>query len=143
MGFGSTSPTPVYEDSTALIEWTNNVIDGSERAKHIGITTAFVSILRTKRHSSDIFVSRECPPLISSPMCITCSPLNHQEPPVGTVRYNHRSSSPADEAVIARDVGSREGKRDSRRKSKSPRRTLRGVFRSDGNSRFECSTEYY
>ena len=69
MGFGSTSPTPVYEDSTALIEWTNNVIDGRERAKHIGITTAFVSILRTKRHRSDVFVSRECPLMISSPMC--------------------------------------------------------------------------
>ena len=62
MGFGPTSPTPVYEDNTACIEWTNNVIGGRERAKHIDIC------LRSKLHGLDIFVSRECPPLISSAM---------------------------------------------------------------------------
>ena len=35
MGFGPTSTTPVYEENTACIEWTNNVIGGRERAKHI------------------------------------------------------------------------------------------------------------
>ena len=39
MGLEPKSPTPVYEDNTACIEchdeWTNNVIGGRERAKHI------------------------------------------------------------------------------------------------------------
>ncbi len=37
MGFAQPLPTPVYEDSTACIEWRNNVIGGRERAKHIDI----------------------------------------------------------------------------------------------------------
>ena len=37
MGFAHASPTPVYEDNTACIEWGNNVIGGRERAKHIDI----------------------------------------------------------------------------------------------------------
>ena len=31
--------------------------------------STFVSFLCTKLHSPDIFVSRECPPMISAPMC--------------------------------------------------------------------------
>ena len=56
MGFGPTSPTPVYEDNTACIEWTNNVIGARERARHIDIPQ--LGHLRLKRAS-------ECPPLIS------------------------------------------------------------------------------
>jgi hypothetical protein len=41
MGFAPKSPTPVYEDNTACIEWTNNVIGGRERAKHIDIRKHF------------------------------------------------------------------------------------------------------
>ena len=41
MGFGPTSPTPVYEDDNVCIEWTNNVIGGRERAKHINIRKHF------------------------------------------------------------------------------------------------------
>jgi len=41
MGFAQTSPTPVYEDNTACIEWGNNVIGGRERAKHIDIRKHF------------------------------------------------------------------------------------------------------
>jgi len=37
MGFGEKPDTPVYEDSTACIEWGNHVIGGRERAKHIDI----------------------------------------------------------------------------------------------------------
>jgi hypothetical protein len=33
MGFAQASPTPVYEDNTACIEWGNNVIGGRKRAK--------------------------------------------------------------------------------------------------------------
>ena len=41
MGFAQASPTPVYEDNTACIEWGNNVISGRERAKHIDIRKHF------------------------------------------------------------------------------------------------------
>ena len=41
MGFVQASPTPVYEDNTACIEWGNNVIGGRERAKHIDIRKHF------------------------------------------------------------------------------------------------------
>ena len=37
MGFAQASPTPVYEDNTACIEWGSVVIGGRERAKHIDI----------------------------------------------------------------------------------------------------------
>ena len=56
MGFGPTSPMPVYEDNTACIEWTNNVIGGRERAKHIDILNHFAheaAHLRLKRVSTD------------------------------------------------------------------------------------------
>ena len=49
MSFGPTSPTPVYDVNTACIEWTNNVIGGRERAKHIDIRKHFKA-LRTKLH---------------------------------------------------------------------------------------------
>ena len=42
MGFEPKSPTPMYEDNTACIEWTNNVIGGRERAKHIDVRKHFV-----------------------------------------------------------------------------------------------------
>ena len=64
MGLGPTSQTLVYEDNTACIEWTNNVIGGRERAKHM----EFVSTLCAKLHRSDIFVSRECSLAIGSPI---------------------------------------------------------------------------
>ena len=57
--FGPTSPTPAYEDKTACIEWTNNVIGGRERAKHIEIRKHFaheaaqIGHLRLKRVSTD------------------------------------------------------------------------------------------
>ena len=41
MGFGPTSPTLVYEDNTALMEWAKNVIDGRQRAKHLDIRKHF------------------------------------------------------------------------------------------------------
>ena len=40
-GFVQASPTPVYEDNTACIEWGNNFIGGWERAKHIDIRKHF------------------------------------------------------------------------------------------------------
>ena len=58
MGFGPTSPTLVYQDNTACIEWTNNVIGGRERAKHIDIQKHFaheaaqIGHLRLKRVST-------------------------------------------------------------------------------------------
>ena len=41
MGFAQKSPTPVYEDNTACIEWGDHVIGGRERAKHIDIRKHF------------------------------------------------------------------------------------------------------
>jgi hypothetical protein len=44
LGFAQQSPTPVYEDNTACIEWGNNIIggrDSCERAKHINIRKHF------------------------------------------------------------------------------------------------------
>ncbi len=37
MGFAPKSWTPVYEDTNACIEWSNNMIGGRERTKHIDI----------------------------------------------------------------------------------------------------------
>ena len=57
-GFGSTSPTPVYKDKTACIEWTDKLIGGRERAKHIEIRKHFaheaaqLGHLRLKRVST-------------------------------------------------------------------------------------------
>ncbi len=41
LGFKQKKPTPIYEDTTACIEWINNVISGLERAKHIDIRKHF------------------------------------------------------------------------------------------------------
>jgi hypothetical protein len=41
LGFVRKKPTRVYEDNTACIEWSNNVIGGLERAKHIVIRKHF------------------------------------------------------------------------------------------------------
>ena len=52
----------VYENNAACIRWTNNVIGGRERAKHIDIRTHFVlealqlGHLRLKRVSSIVYV---------------------------------------------------------------------------------------
>ena len=37
------SPTSVYEDTTACIEWGDNVVSGRERAKHIDIRKHLVT----------------------------------------------------------------------------------------------------
>ena len=37
MGFVPQGYTPVYEDSNACIEWSNNIIGGRERAEHVNI----------------------------------------------------------------------------------------------------------
>lgn len=41
MEFTQRGWTPVYEDNNACIEWSNNVIGGRERAKHIDIRKHF------------------------------------------------------------------------------------------------------
>ena len=41
MGFAPKSWTPVYEDNNACIEWSNNIIGGRERGKHIDIRKHF------------------------------------------------------------------------------------------------------
>ena len=41
MGFAPEGYTPVYEDNNACIEWSNNVIGGRERAKHIDLRKHF------------------------------------------------------------------------------------------------------
>jgi hypothetical protein len=42
--------TPVYEDNNACIEWSNNVIGGRERAKHIDIRKHFAHEAVKKGH---------------------------------------------------------------------------------------------
>ena len=104
MDFGPTSPTRVYEDNTACIEWTlwtNNVIGERERAKHVDIL-ALCARSCTDRTSS----SQESALMISSPMCS----------PRASSRHNSLQSLLifSGVAVIVRDVGLHEGKRDSR-----------------------------
>ena len=41
MKFVQPTWTPVYEDDDACIEWSNNIIGGRERAKHIDIRKHF------------------------------------------------------------------------------------------------------
>jgi hypothetical protein len=41
LGLRQKKPTPIYEDNTACIEWGNNVIGGSERAKLVDILKHF------------------------------------------------------------------------------------------------------
>ena len=41
MRLGQVNHTPVYEDNTACIEWSNHVMGGRERAKHIDIRKHF------------------------------------------------------------------------------------------------------
>ncbi len=64
MGFAPTGYTPVYEDKTACIEWSNNVIGGRERAKHIDVRKPFareairsghVRLIRVSTTLADIF----------------------------------------------------------------------------------------
>ena len=125
MGFGPTSPTPVYEDTTACIEWTNNVIGGRERAKHIDIRKLFaheaaqIGHLRLKRVSTD------------DQLADVFTKSLHRGPTAGTIRYNlcsYLRRNVTEVAVIVRDVGPHEGKRDSQRKQSESTSTLtRGV----------------
>ena len=134
MGFGPTSPAPVYGDNTACIEWTDNVSGGRGRAKHIDIRTRTLRTKRAARASS----SQETVLHGSALRCV------HQEPPAGTVRYDHFArllrrnlrwtrtppESPVDSDVagVVRDVGPREGGRDSQREQSESTPTLtRGV----------------
>ena len=41
LGFPPRAPTPVGEDNSACIEWTNYIIGGRERAKHIDLRKHF------------------------------------------------------------------------------------------------------
>jgi hypothetical protein len=50
MGFAPKSWTPVYEDNSACIEWSNNIIGGRERAKHIDIRKHFAHQVVQNRH---------------------------------------------------------------------------------------------
>ncbi len=57
MGFAEQKPTPVYEDSTACIEWGSNVIGGRERAKHIDIRKHFAHEVIQNDHMKLVRVS--------------------------------------------------------------------------------------
>ena len=71
MGFAPKSWTPVYEDNNACIEWSNNIIGGRERAKHIDIRKHFaheviqngeMRLVRvpTSSQLADILTNRQC-----------------------------------------------------------------------------------
>ena len=102
MGFDPKSPTPVYEDNTECIEWTNNVIGGRERAKHIDIRKHFAHEAAQLRHLR--LYSR------SARRCV------YQEPPAETECSVCRSDPQTLMAGLVRDVGPLEGKRDYQRK---------------------------
>jgi hypothetical protein len=57
MGFAPTGYAPVNEDSTACIKWSNNVIGGRERAKHIDIRKHFAHEAIQNGHLRPIRVS--------------------------------------------------------------------------------------
>jgi hypothetical protein len=70
MGFAQTSPTPVYEDNTACIEWGNNVIGGRERAKHIDIRKHFAHEVIQNGHMKLIRVatSQQLADILTKPL---------------------------------------------------------------------------
>ncbi len=43
LGFKQKKSTPIYDHTTACIKWGNNIIEGSERAKHINIKKHFAN----------------------------------------------------------------------------------------------------
>jgi hypothetical protein len=53
MGFAAKSWTPVYEDNTPYIEWSNNVIGGRERGLSVPSTLTFGSTSPMKRSRTD------------------------------------------------------------------------------------------
>jgi hypothetical protein len=66
MGVTSKSWTLVYDDNNACIEWSNNIIGGRERAKHIDIRKKFshkavqnghlrLILVNTSKQPADIF----------------------------------------------------------------------------------------
>jgi hypothetical protein len=70
MGFAQASPTPVYEDNTACIEWGNNVIGGRERAKHIDIRKHFAHEVIQNGHMKLIRVatSQQLADILTKPL---------------------------------------------------------------------------
>jgi hypothetical protein len=50
MGLAQSSPTQVYHDNTACIEWENSVIGDREHAKHIDIRKHFAHAVIRKGH---------------------------------------------------------------------------------------------
>jgi hypothetical protein len=57
MGFAQPSPTLVYEENTACIEWGNNVIGGGVRAKRIDIRKHFAHAVIQNGHMKLIRVA--------------------------------------------------------------------------------------
>ena len=57
MGFAEPTPTLVYEDNTACIEWGNNVIGCRERAKHLDIRKHFAHEVIQNGHMKLVRVS--------------------------------------------------------------------------------------
>ena len=51
--------TPVFEDNTACIEWSNHVMGGRERAKHIDIRKHFAHEAVQNRHMRLYKISTE------------------------------------------------------------------------------------
>jgi hypothetical protein len=57
LGFAQPSPTPVYEDKTACIEWGNHVVGGRERAKQMDIRKHFAHQVMQNGHMELIRVA--------------------------------------------------------------------------------------
>ena len=106
MGIEPKSPTPVYEDNTACIEWTNNVFGGRERAKHIDIWKHFSHEAAQLGHLR----------LYRVPTADQLFQCVYQKPPAEAACCVCCSAPKATMAGLVRDVGPHEGKRDSQRK---------------------------
>jgi hypothetical protein len=70
MGFAQASPTAVYEDNTACIEWGNNVIGGRERVKHIDIRKHFTHEVIQNGHMklSRVATSQQLADILTKPL---------------------------------------------------------------------------
>jgi hypothetical protein len=57
MGFTPKSWAPVYKDNNTCIEWSNTIIQGRERAKHIDISKRFAHEAVQNGHLRLVWVS--------------------------------------------------------------------------------------
>jgi hypothetical protein len=90
MGFLPEGYKPVFEDNNACIEWSNNIIGGRERAKHINIRKHVAHEAIQKGHVRLIRVSTASLHQESPAAPSRCGPLRH---PLQTEDRNRRQDA--------------------------------------------------